>query len=329
MKSTRLSIAGTVALAALLGTGSAGAQPTFTILPENTLPTGINDGGATAGVVANKIAFLRTPDGVITTFSATGDAVETAGTGINANNSVTGWYQDARSHFHGFIRDAGGAIMTFDAPGDATFPASINALGSVTGNYSRNGGPRRGFLRTPDGAITTFQAPRAVETLPFAINDSGVIVGYTNRFGVSRGFVRAADGTIATFNVPGNNLETVAYCINNDGVIAGTYSDASGQDHGFIRSAGGTFTTFDARGDDTVANSINSGGTVAGGYVGGKHRRQLGFVRQPDGHIQIISAPDSSGGTVAGSINAGGVVAGYFAVRPKHPAYYGFIWTPN
>src|SRR5215475_15773110 len=72
--------------------------------------------------------YVRSNQGVITVFDAPG-----AGTGINRgtfpfnspnlispDGTITGYYVDSAFVNHGFVRDANGAITTFDVPGAGT-----------------------------------------------------------------------------------------------------------------------------------------------------------------------------------------------------------------
>jgi hypothetical protein len=89
--------------------------------------------------------------------------------------------------------------------------------------------------------ITTFDVPGAVSgpnlgTMPAAINDGGAIIGWfdsaTDRV---YGFVRSASGVISTFGNPWTH-QTIANCVNNAGVIAGSYwqDDQVQVRHGFV-----------------------------------------------------------------------------------------------
>src|SRR3569833_16273 len=81
------------------------AKATYTILPAGTAVAAINDNGAVAGS-DNGDAFLRTPDGTITTFRVMNDS--TAALSINVNDVITGYYIDGSVASHGFIRAADG-----------------------------------------------------------------------------------------------------------------------------------------------------------------------------------------------------------------------------
>jgi hypothetical protein len=142
--------------------------------------------------------FVRTPSGKYITFDAPGagpDGYAGGGTypqGINNLGEVSGYYGDANSVYHGFVRSADGRVTTFDVPttctgtsnpppdcaGNGTFPANVNVLGRVVGSYYGEDGNPHGFWRDADGSITRFDAPGAnYFTVPGAINDWGQITG--------------------------------------------------------------------------------------------------------------------------------------------------------
>jgi len=123
--------------------------------------------------------------------------------------------------------------------------------------------------------------------------------------GINHGFVRSASGHIATFDAPGGTGGTFARSINDQGAIAGYYTDAKNVNHGFVRDAQGHFTTFDAPGAvyGTVAHGINAAGEVSGAYSDA-NANSRGFIRDAQGHFTTFDAP-------ANSINAYGVMAGY------------------
>ena len=164
---------------------------------------GINAAGTTTGYYCNQTncyGFLRSTDGTFTKFHVSG-AVLTAAESINAAGATTGWWQDANSAYHGFVRAPHGKITKFDPRG--------------TGKGSGQG------------------------TVPWSINDAGVISGqYQDASGVYHGFVRAADGKITTYHLPGagtgSGQGTQPSVINNNGAITGDYIDAHGVYHGYL-----------------------------------------------------------------------------------------------
>jgi len=319
--------------------GPVKAKRTLTILPTGVAAISINDSGVVTGWEDSGLGFLRTPDGTITTFKAVDNAHSTQPQWINSSGVITGYYWDNNDVIRGFVRDAAGAITTFDAPGatgaknSGTFPSSINAQGVVTGSCSdcQTG---NGWVRAVDGTITSFDVPGAGAwgTTPTGVNDKGEIVGSYRQpaDGLDRahGFFRSADGNITTFDEPESHQITTADAVNNKGAITGSFSDANSAWRGYIRQPDGTFTTFDA---DMEGAAINAKGTIAGSARLAQPKTK-GFVRYPSGKTIRISGPSANGGgTHATSINKDGVVVGYSETRPDHQFWYvhtGFIWTP-
>jgi len=104
--------------------------------------------------------FVRSPDGEFITFDAPGaGAAPGSGWGtfpesINAGREITGHYIDASNGTHGFVRNRGGEIRSFDAPGASisvggTFPTSINDAGTIAGHYADGKVVDHGFVGTP------------------------------------------------------------------------------------------------------------------------------------------------------------------------------------
>jgi hypothetical protein len=118
--------------------------------------------------------------------------------------------------------------------------------------------------------------------------------------------------TYEVFDVPGAT-RTVAGSVNDEGVAAGFYFDASGQ-HGFIRNRAGAITTFDIPGSVyTIGWGINDFGVLAG-WFGTPSGDQHGFLRKPDGTIQVLDFEPFAGlaETYSAAINnLGEVVGGY------------------
>jgi hypothetical protein len=142
--------------------------------------------------------FLRSPDGVFTSFKApNGGALQNV-TAINVSGTVTGCYGYYGRNLptYGLIREADGSMTSFVVPGATnTYPLGINASGTVIGYYTDANTAYHGFERSPDGTITTFDAPGAgttyeLGTVPISINDAGVIAGsYSDQNWVYHGFV--------------------------------------------------------------------------------------------------------------------------------------------
>lgn len=99
--------------------------------------------------------------GSIITFDPTGSQPQA----ISGSGAITGFYIDAGSVYHGFLRAHDGTLTTFDAPGagtqqySGTQPYGINAAGAITGFYIDASSVDHGFLRARDGSIASFDPP--------------------------------------------------------------------------------------------------------------------------------------------------------------------------
>jgi hypothetical protein len=128
------------------------ADGTFTTLA-GLGPVALNDAGSVTGYDGSdypRSGFLRTPDGTIATFDASGgQGYGTQATAINNSNAIVGYYADGQSQNHGFLRAPDGTITSFDPPGSSgTFPAAINESGVIAGTYFASGNVD-GFVRIP------------------------------------------------------------------------------------------------------------------------------------------------------------------------------------
>ena len=167
--------------------------------------------------------------------------------GINPAGAITGFYVDANSVQHGFVRARSGKITEFDPTGSIfTNPNAIDAPGNITGFYFDANFVGHGFLRDPGGTITSFDAPGADHTagsgngtFGVGLTPNGEIEGvYVDVNGVLHGFVRSNQGTFTTFDAPGAGTGagqgTLPESNNTPGAIAGNYIDGNGVNHGFL-----------------------------------------------------------------------------------------------
>ena len=177
--------------------------------------------GLGAFVFASRV-FCQTYVGIIA--SANGSiAVQTFPNNINKQGEIAGDWEDSSLKIHGFVRDPGGTITSFDWPGSdssgahSTVVASINDAGAIT-ESSISG---LGFVRDPEGNATSLNAPGSIATSPQSINAGGTITGFYNeRNTVLHGFVREPNGTVTSFDPPGSTI-TRAVSIKAKGAIAG------------------------------------------------------------------------------------------------------------
>ena len=202
--------------------------------------------------------------------------------GINPAGAITGFYVDANSVQHGFVRAPNGVITEFDPTGSIlTNPNAIDASGAITGFYFDASFVGHGFLRALDGTITSFDAPGADMTgdgngtFGVGLTPSGEIEGvFVDIEGVLHGFVRSSQGNFSTYDVPGAGTGasqgTLPESNNTQGAITGQYIDGNFVNHAFLRSSQGTFRTFDVPGTGTGAGqgTIPVGNNDPGAIIG-------------------------------------------------------------
>jgi len=289
--------------------------------------------------------FVRTPDGTFQSFSPPG-AYYTYPQSINATEEIAGYSYD-NAVASGFLRAAGGDLITIEVPGagtgyaQGTFVWNISPAGEIAGTWIDGNSVSHGFLRASSGAVTAFDAPGAgtganqgtfMASYEGLSADGAVAGWYLDANSVSHGYFRAANGAITTFDAPGAgtgaNQGTFAYGITP--VIPGVFIDANGVTHGFVRSAAGDFTTIDIPGaSGTNVQNISLVGLIDGDYYdanGASH----GFVRAPFGTIVRFDAPGagtaSGQGTYVGANNTAGEIPGYYT--DTNNVYHGFLWKP-
>lgn len=284
-----------------------GQSYTFTpvLYPGKNLTTlyGINDSGLVIGTgpgtSKDSQAFVRKPDGTFVPFSGpNGKLVKP--TGINSNGDIVGWY----SYYNGtnnvsqwFVKTAAGKFNLFTPPSDPGFESSAMVYG---------------------------------------INDQGQVVGNTRINTYSQAFVMdttTGEGTIFCYPLtPAGDCNvglsgTMAYGINNSGVIAGSYWGDDAVYHGYVRNPNGSIVPFDVNGKAYVYG-INNKGEITG--FGGN---ALPFVRSADGNtITTITYPTGViGPAFPSGINNSDVIVGVstFQALPKNKYYKtGFIASP-
>jgi len=310
MKITRIACAMTI-LTCALGVGQAGTLTPIVDAPGadsfSTNPLGINDlglvgGGYTTGGGAIEHGFVGPPTGPYTTFDYSTTAFVTVVTEVRALNNAgdaVGYGSIAGggrpSSLHEFLRAPSGSIITLTDPATGNpllgIGQGINSAGYIVGDYETPGGSR-GFILSPDRTmLTTLSDPLGVGflqgcglggTRARGINDSGTVTGfYFDASCVAHGFIYdALSGVFTTLDHPlakggvSGTSGTFLPGINNDGQIAGQYTDASGASHGFVVDATHTqFTEIKAPGAvNTQVFGINNLGLAtvasdAGGFV--------------------------------------------------------------
>lgn len=271
--------------------------------------SGINDNGEIVGEYAPlnppQVHGFLDVGGVFDTFDVPG-AADTAVAGINDNREIVGAFSDCDvtgtiCTGHSFL-DVGGVFTTIDFQGinGGTLVSGISNIGEIVGLYTafeRITSPfgqfpcvrtahscwTHGFLDV-DTVLTTFDHPDAFETLLNGVNANGEIVG-TWRPQCACPFAPflpfLADGhSFTPINVPGA-VNAVAYAINDNGDIVGSFVDANFNEHGFV-DVGGVFTTLDVPGAFfTEARGINRDGTIVGNTNNLLTGNEEGFIATP------------------------------------------------
>jgi hypothetical protein len=206
--------------------------------------------------------FILNPNGSMTVFDPPGSTLTEIppARAINDFGAVTGDYWVCSTDLstcavHGFIRNANGKYVSFDAPGSnpdpnfgGTYPQAINGLGEVTGYYGDSNSVFHGFVRRADGRMTSFDFPTTCTkprtppedcafegTFPSAVNVLGQVVGsYFGEDGNPHGFLREADGTIKRVDVPNAGDVTQIQSIDDFGQMTGIVTDPNVVEHGVI-----------------------------------------------------------------------------------------------
>ena len=209
--------------------------------------------------------------------------------GINPAGAITGFYVDASSVQHGFVRALNGVITEFDPTGSIlTNPNAIDASGEITGFYFDANFVGHGFLRALDGTITSFDAPGADMTgdgngtFGVGLTPNGEIEGvYVDVEGVLHGFVRSSQGNFSTYDVPGAGTGagqgTLPESNNTQDAITGQYIDGNFVNHGFLRNQQGSFRVFDVpgagtgAGQGTIPLGNNNPGAITGESIDGNN----------------------------------------------------------
>ena len=120
----------------------------------STTPSAVNATGEIIGSFYRSDAetvygFVREPDRKMTILYTPCPGGSIFPNSINAAGVIAGNYYGCGAE-HGFVRDRGGKLTTFDPPGStSTQPTSINDTGAVTGFYADASGVTHGFLRSP------------------------------------------------------------------------------------------------------------------------------------------------------------------------------------
>jgi probable HAF family extracellular repeat protein len=163
-----------------------------------------------------------------------------------------------------------------------------------------------------------FDPPGATRTAVQAINNLGSATGIYFEGGPGNpalSFVRSPSGTITTF-APKGAVYTVAFGINDFGVIVGYFGSADGHQHGFVRKPNGAIAQFDLPNPPAVDSNlaaINNFGVLLGGYDTGDILTGFSVLLRDGQAINLGEAPGSAPQqTFAVGLNDFDLIAGQF-----------------
>ena len=236
--------------------------PPYTTFAPNMQPgsvqtqaTGINNAGITTGFWSDtntgtdaNFAFVRQPTGKNFTYISAvnpltaGAPLASQALGINNNNVVAGFYNDANGNSHSYTYTLGTATYTaVNIGGTAASAATgINDNGQICGFFtSAKTGNMFGYVKNATGGVVThFTVPGSKFTQLLGINNSGIAVGfYKDSAGITHGLYYApSNGAWTAVNDPNGVLGTVVNGINNKNQLVGFYTDAGGNVHGMLVS---------------------------------------------------------------------------------------------
>jgi Cu/Zn superoxide dismutase len=150
------------------------------------------------------------------------------------------------------------------------------------------------------------------------VNDSDVAVGFwTDANGNNHGYKVNIDSgrysSVTDPSAPGASLTAAA--INNDGDIAGFYTNpASGNTDGFLKTDGKFIDLAAPGASSTMALGVNDHGEVVGTYAVGSGSSAVmhGFAWTSNGGFTTIDDPHGMGTTTINGVNDAGDLVGFY-----------------
>lgn len=194
-------------------------------------------------------------------------ATETDSYAINDNGVITGDYIDSSGVQHGMILK-GKKVTTIDNP-NCTSLLSFYGINSARALAGWCNSVPIAFTYA-NGKFTTISPPGATSTEANGINDKGKVVGsYVDSANVTHGFLLIGK-KYTTLDVPGAANFSVAWSINNSGVISVYGLDSAGSYISFTtKNNGKTYKKFSYSGAGTIGTAIhavNNKGDIDGTY---------------------------------------------------------------
>lgn len=222
---------------------------------------------------------------------------------INNAGQVTGNSVTADATLKAFLY-SGGSMKALDGvPGGDSYGLGINEAGSVVGYGVTSRGTRA--FRYSDGVVVTYEdLIQSNPTVGWGINDKSDIVGAV--YGTFN-FASAARWRSSAPFFPGGLGISVAYDINNLGVIVGGNQNDKFESRAFIYQGGVTTFLGTLGGGMSLASAINDAGQVTG-YAGTSSGATHAFLY---GNGMLIDLGTLGGRNSRGqAINRAGLVVG-------------------
>ena len=194
------------------------------------------------------------------------------------------------------------------------FASSMNNASMVNDNHGFV--DVNGHFRTTDYPTHSPATPPADQNL--GVNDSDVAVGfYTDANGSNHGYEYNIGenrySPVIDPSLPGTSLTAAA--INDEGDVAGFYTNSAGTTDGFLKTHHGQFIDLAAPGAaSTMALGVSSRGEVVGVYTVGSGAAAVmhGFTWTGQHGFRTVDDPHGIGTTTVNGVNDLGQLVGFY-----------------
>src|ERR1017187_6584063 len=231
------------------------------------------------------------------------------------------------------------SFRTIDDPKDVTFNQllGINDLGEIAGYFGSGAQnhPNKGYLIPPFAShfFSPENFPHSVQTQVTGLNNRGVTVGFASSMNNAsmvndnHGFVDV-NGHFRTTDYPTHSPATPpadqnlgakdnddAGAFNDEGDVAGFYTNSAGTTDGFLKTHHGQFIDLAAPGAaSTMALGVSSRGEVVGVYTVGSGAAAVmhGFTWTGQHGFRTVDDPHGIGTTTVNGVNDLGQLVGFY-----------------